>query len=196
MRSLPTWGSLAISHSFLCFWRKGILTADVKLRIPLTDIDSVGPSKAWGFRIVGLAVQVRPQVHAPSLPLFQTNAVPDLIRSTELPTSDSTFTQPNSAMRSFPSSRRLSSSPKPPRSPSRLLRSAPPRVAPSSTRSPPPRLPVPTHPSSPSSPRAPTSSAPSERASRGRAVALLSWDRVWRRTSPCLPGSRCRRCPA
>lgn len=59
VRNLPTWGSLVISHRFLCFWRKGVVGSDVRLRIPLTDIDDVGPSKAWGFRIVGLAVQVR-----------------------------------------------------------------------------------------------------------------------------------------
>ncbi|KAM0748381.1 UDP-Glycosyltransferase/glycogen phosphorylase [Meredithblackwellia eburnea MCA 4105] len=58
VRSLPTWGSLVVSQRFLCFWRRGYLTSDVKLRIPLTDIDDVGPSKAWGFRIVGLAVQL------------------------------------------------------------------------------------------------------------------------------------------
>ncbi|KAK4704988.1 hypothetical protein P7C70_g1228, partial [Phenoliferia sp. Uapishka_3] len=80
VRNLPTWGSLVISSRFLCFWRKGVLSSDVKLRIPLTDIDDVGPSKAWGFRIVGLAIQVH---GAPDVRLdFKSKTLRDLVITT------------------------------------------------------------------------------------------------------------------
>ncbi|KAL8278984.1 hypothetical protein RQP46_008653 [Phenoliferia psychrophenolica] len=80
VRNLPTWGSLVLSHRFLCFWRKGVLGSDVKLRIPLSDIDDVGPSKAWGFRIVGLAIQVH---GAPDIRLdFKSKPLRDEVIST------------------------------------------------------------------------------------------------------------------
>jgi hypothetical protein len=59
VRALPAWGSLVISKGFLCFWRKSLVGADIKLKIPLVDIDDVTACKAFGFRIFGLAVQVR-----------------------------------------------------------------------------------------------------------------------------------------
>ncbi|KAI5475042.1 hypothetical protein MNV49_002067 [Pseudohyphozyma bogoriensis] len=58
VRTLPTWGTLCISSTFLCFWKKVLVGSDVKLRIPIADIDDAVPCKAFGFRIVGLAIQV------------------------------------------------------------------------------------------------------------------------------------------
>lgn len=35
VRALPTWGSLVVSKTYLCFWRRRPIGSDVKLRIPL-----------------------------------------------------------------------------------------------------------------------------------------------------------------
>ncbi|KAK4053271.1 hypothetical protein OIO90_004045 [Microbotryomycetes sp. JL221] len=58
VRTLPVWGSIAISSSYFCFWRHGVLVSDVLVRVPLVDIDDAIPIRAFGFRIWGLAIQV------------------------------------------------------------------------------------------------------------------------------------------
>lgn len=58
VRTLPVWGAIALSEHFFCFYRHGILVADVLVRIPLVDIDDAVPVRAFGFRIWGLAIQV------------------------------------------------------------------------------------------------------------------------------------------
>ncbi|MBW0500544.1 hypothetical protein O181_040259 [Austropuccinia psidii MF-1] len=58
MRYWPIYGYLAVSKDYLCFWHRGVLSPDYKLRIPLKDL---GPSKstsAFGLNRFGLAVEV------------------------------------------------------------------------------------------------------------------------------------------
>ncbi len=58
VRTLPTWGSLAIGTTYLCFSQRNLVTSDVNLRVPLVDLDGATPCKAFGFSVYGLSVQV------------------------------------------------------------------------------------------------------------------------------------------
>lgn len=58
VRTLPTWGSIAVSRDFVMFWRKGAVGADVMYKIPLRDVEGVVTARAFGFRIFGLAMQM------------------------------------------------------------------------------------------------------------------------------------------
>ena len=58
IRTLPAWGALAISRYSLCFWRKSLVGDDIKLKVPLVDLDDVKKVKAFGFRIFGLEITV------------------------------------------------------------------------------------------------------------------------------------------
>lgn len=58
IRALPAWGNLVIGAHWLCFWRKATIGADIKMRIPLIDIDDAVAVRAFGFRIFGLSIQM------------------------------------------------------------------------------------------------------------------------------------------
>lgn len=58
VRTMPTWGSLALSKDYLLFWRKGAVGADVMYRFPLKDVEDAVPARAFGFKIWGLAVHM------------------------------------------------------------------------------------------------------------------------------------------
>lgn len=75
MRTLPTWGSIAISSLHFCFWQRNYLSKDLKLRIPLVDIDDVSESRAFSLFFHGLSIQVH---GAPDVRLdFRQKAVRD-----------------------------------------------------------------------------------------------------------------------
>ncbi len=60
VRTLPALGSLSIGADYLCFWRRrptGI--ADTKLRIPLSDVLSAEPSRAFRWHHYGLTLHIR-----------------------------------------------------------------------------------------------------------------------------------------
>lgn len=58
VRTLPTWGALAIGQTFLCFEQRNYVINDVRLRVPVVDLDGATACKAFGFSVYGCSVQI------------------------------------------------------------------------------------------------------------------------------------------
>lgn len=61
VRSIPSGGILAIGPKYLCFYRRRTMTgmSDVRVKLPLADIQDVRLSKAYRWHYHGLRVQIR-----------------------------------------------------------------------------------------------------------------------------------------
>lgn len=58
IRTLPLYGTIAVGGRYFSYWRKNVLSRDLKLRIPMSDIEGVRPTRAFGFHVWGLAIQI------------------------------------------------------------------------------------------------------------------------------------------
>lgn len=59
LRTLPSYGHVAISKDYLCFWHRGIrlISSDYKLRIPLRQVGKLKRTSPFGFQRFGLAIE-------------------------------------------------------------------------------------------------------------------------------------------
>ena len=58
IRTLPLYGTIAVGGKYFCFWRRNVLSQDLKIRIPMSDLEAVHSTRAFGFHVWGLAIQL------------------------------------------------------------------------------------------------------------------------------------------
>lgn len=56
---IHSYGHMAVSDNYVCFWRKNHLSTDAKVRIPIADIEGAVPCKVFRMRVWGLALHIR-----------------------------------------------------------------------------------------------------------------------------------------
>lgn len=99
VQGTPNWGEVAISSQYLCFWRHKLVGRDIKVRVPLADVEDAVPVKAWGFRIFGLAVLIRsaPDLRLDFLSRASRDSVIERIKELKRPAVDTASTLSSSA---------------------------------------------------------------------------------------------------